>query len=112
MHAVDRRSQAVAMHDAHLELSFALTLLGSSGQPVNGGDIVTQNTFSPRIDETKLHLGDDNAAIGQRRKQLDGMRVILQGISDKGIGQLIGCRDLMEQGEATQNDTDAQALPK
>jgi hypothetical protein len=26
------------------------------------------------------------------------MRVILQGISDKGIGQLIGCRDLMDQG--------------
>ena len=40
------------------------------------------------------------------------MRVILQGISDKGIGQFIGCRDLMEQGEATQKDTDAQALPK
>jgi hypothetical protein len=45
LHAVDRRSQAVAMHDAHLELSFGLTLLGSSGQPVNGGDIVTRNTL-------------------------------------------------------------------
>jgi hypothetical protein len=66
----------------------------------------------PPIDETKLHLGDDIAAIGQRHKQRDGMRVILQGISDKGIGQFIGCRDLMEQGEATQKDTDAQALPK
>jgi hypothetical protein len=33
------------MHDAHLELSFGLTLLGSSGQPVNGGDIVTRNTL-------------------------------------------------------------------
>jgi hypothetical protein len=113
--AVDRCSRAVAMHDAELELSLGLALLGGSGQPVNGGDIVARHTFSPRVDETKLHLRDAIAAIRQGRQQLDGARIIAHGISDKGIRQFIGGRGLIEQGdEAAQNErTDAQAgLPE
>jgi hypothetical protein len=112
--AVDRCSQTVAQHDAELELSLGLALLGGPGQPVNGGDIVARDAFSPRIDETKLHLRDGIAAIGERRQQFDGARIVAQGISNERIRQLIGCCNLIEQGdEAAHNErAEAQGLPE
>ena len=94
--AVYGRSRAVAIHDAELELSLGLALLGGPGQPVDGSDVVARNTFSSRVDETKLHLRDGVSSIRQRRKHLDGALIIMHGISNKRVGQFVGCRSLIE----------------
>jgi hypothetical protein len=104
--AVCRRPDAVAVHDAKLELSFGLVLLGGSGQPAEGGGVVARNPFSPRVDQPKFRLRDGIASIRQGREHLDGARIIVHGVTDQRIRQLIGGRCLTELGgdHATQNE--------
>ena len=104
--AVFRRPEAVAVHDAKLELSFGLVLLGGSGQPAEGGDVVARNPFSPRVDQPKFRLRDGIASIRQGREHLDGARIIVHGVTDQRIRQLIGGCGLTELGgdHATQNE--------
>jgi hypothetical protein len=104
--AVFRSPEAVAVHDAKLELSFGLVLLGGASQPAEGGDVVARNLFSPGVDQSKFRLSDGVASIRQGSEHLDGARIIVHGVTDQRIRQLIGGCCLTELGgdHATQNE--------
>jgi hypothetical protein len=62
------------MHYAEFELSFCQALLGGSAQPSEGCDVVARNSFSPCVNESKLHLRDGLSPFCQGSQHFDGAR--------------------------------------